>query len=217
MTTQIVDIADLSSFEDNSFDAVTVSYGYMFCSNKQQAFNEAYRVLKPGGAFIATYWKVLHTMDISAQVRLCCRVITPSLNLPLTLDHVQVLNAVFEGEPVPSISIEAESLSEDGLVQSYVEKAGFPLSHTRIEQWSYPFNFGPDKDFVFSVGVLPIHSALQEFRESESRSEEEKEKGMKRAKKAFWDAIYAAPYVSEDSEGQLFVNGNTYEMIVSKK
>ncbi len=39
-------------FEDNTFDAYTISFGIRNVTRIQDAINEAYRVLKPGGRFL---------------------------------------------------------------------------------------------------------------------------------------------------------------------
>jgi SAM-dependent methyltransferase len=43
-------------FPDDSFDLVLNQYGLMFLPDKQKGFNEAFRVLKPGGRFIFATW-----------------------------------------------------------------------------------------------------------------------------------------------------------------
>ncbi len=43
-------------FRDQSFDVVTCQFGVMFFSDKLQGYNEARRVLKPGGQFIFNVW-----------------------------------------------------------------------------------------------------------------------------------------------------------------
>jgi len=43
-------------FRDRSFDAVVCQFGVMFFPDKQQAYREARRVLKPGGHFIFNVW-----------------------------------------------------------------------------------------------------------------------------------------------------------------
>ena len=43
-------------FPDGTFDAVVCQFGVMFFPDKQQAYREARRVLKPGGHFIFNVW-----------------------------------------------------------------------------------------------------------------------------------------------------------------
>jgi ubiquinone/menaquinone biosynthesis C-methylase UbiE len=48
-------------FPDGAFDAVLCQFGAMFFPDKQQAYREARRVLKPGGRFIFNVWdKIEH-------------------------------------------------------------------------------------------------------------------------------------------------------------
>ena len=48
--------AEQLPFEDEEFDAVTNTYGLMFCPDLQHAAAEAYRVLKPGGRTSIVTW-----------------------------------------------------------------------------------------------------------------------------------------------------------------
>jgi len=43
-------------FPDASFDAVVCQFGVMFFPDRQQAYREARRVLKPGGRFVFSVW-----------------------------------------------------------------------------------------------------------------------------------------------------------------
>lgn len=43
-------------FPDNHFDCVFCQFGFMFLPDRQKGFNEACRVLKPGGQFIFVTW-----------------------------------------------------------------------------------------------------------------------------------------------------------------
>jgi ubiquinone/menaquinone biosynthesis C-methylase UbiE len=63
---QIVDAVSLP-FEDNSFDCIVVQFGVMFYSDKQKAFKEAFRVLKPGGTLIFNSWDQLKNITIALQ------------------------------------------------------------------------------------------------------------------------------------------------------
>ncbi len=44
------------SFPDNTFDLAVCQFGMMFLPDKQQGFDEIYRVLKPGGKLVCLTW-----------------------------------------------------------------------------------------------------------------------------------------------------------------
>ena len=65
-------VADAQSlpFPDHSFDCVICQFSFMFLPDKQKGFNEAWRVLKPGGQFIFLTWDKAEnnmTLHISQQ------------------------------------------------------------------------------------------------------------------------------------------------------
>ncbi|GMT18916.1 hypothetical protein PFISCL1PPCAC_10213 [Pristionchus fissidentatus] len=47
-------------FEDNSFDAYTISFGIRNCTHVDQVVREAHRVLKPGGLFACLEFSQIH-------------------------------------------------------------------------------------------------------------------------------------------------------------
>jgi ubiquinone/menaquinone biosynthesis C-methylase UbiE len=55
-------------FEDAQFEAVVCQFGVMFLPNKQAAYREALRVLKPGGRFVFNVWDRLDANPISQIV-----------------------------------------------------------------------------------------------------------------------------------------------------
>ena len=65
-------VADAQSlpYPDHSFDCVICQFSFMFLPDKQKGFNEAWRVLKPGGQFIFLTWDKAEnnmTLHISQQ------------------------------------------------------------------------------------------------------------------------------------------------------
>jgi len=58
-------------FEDTSFDAVVCQFGVMFFPDKQRAYREAMRVLKPGGRFLFSVWDRLDANLVSKIVSDC--------------------------------------------------------------------------------------------------------------------------------------------------
>jgi ubiquinone/menaquinone biosynthesis C-methylase UbiE len=65
---QIIDAHQLP-FERNSLDVVVCAFAYMFVADKEKAFGEAFRVLKPGGSFILTTWDKLESNEASFVFR----------------------------------------------------------------------------------------------------------------------------------------------------
>jgi ubiquinone/menaquinone biosynthesis C-methylase UbiE len=59
-------IADMQAlpFAEESFDAVVCQFGIMFLPDKQKGFEEAYRVLAPGGKFFFSTWQRTEAVEI---------------------------------------------------------------------------------------------------------------------------------------------------------
>lgn len=55
--TRVCDVSELP-FDDNSFDAISCRFGFMFFPDMQIAANEMARVLKPGGRLATSVWNV---------------------------------------------------------------------------------------------------------------------------------------------------------------
>ncbi len=51
-------------FDNASFDLAICQYGLMFLGDKQKGFNEAYRILKPGGRYIFSTWDSTESMPL---------------------------------------------------------------------------------------------------------------------------------------------------------
>lgn len=52
-------------FEDAAFEAIVCQFGVMFFPDKQKAFREALRVVRPGGRFIFSVWDSLQNNEVS--------------------------------------------------------------------------------------------------------------------------------------------------------
>ena len=135
----IADAEDLSAFDNESVDVVTCCYGYMFPEDKEKALREAYRILKPRGVLIATYWRELSMMGLMSDI----------------------MTAVLKKElPIPSAH--PLSLREPGLFESIVIKAGFKGDSEYINS-RYPFDLGSDPILQYKMATFFVKSTLDEL------------------------------------------------------
>ena len=104
-------------FMHNSIDLVVCCFGYMFVPDKQKAFAEAYRVLKPGGVLLFTTWDKLEHNEMSYTSRL--------------------LAEKYLENPLPESYDLAVSMSEEVAIRSLLEEAGFSrIFIEKVKQFS---------------------------------------------------------------------------------
>merc|ERR1719291_186542 len=120
---------DLSQWEDNTFDAVRMSYGLMFVPDKAKCFREIYRVLKPGGFVYISVWKRL-TFDSFAR---------------------DVINEVANKE-MPEFTINPMTLKDANAVEDLAEAAAFDI--IADETVEYDFQMGSPKDTADCATIL---------------------------------------------------------------
>jgi ubiquinone/menaquinone biosynthesis C-methylase UbiE len=129
-------------FADNSFDCVLCQFGYMFLPERQKGFNEAWRVLKPGGQFLFVTWDRAEnnsTLYISQQVV-----------------------KQFLKEPPPPYYGRAYSMFDTDELRSHVTMAGF--STATIEKVTLHGESPSALDIAkgFTEGNSIVHEILKE-------------------------------------------------------
>jgi ubiquinone/menaquinone biosynthesis C-methylase UbiE len=115
---RVMDMEQLQ-FADDSFDAVTCRWGYMFCPDAVSALIESRRVLRPGGRLALAVW------DLPA-------------NNPWLSSFVSAINHVApSASPPDPKALGPFRLSDRGELEALLGAAGF--SRSSIE--SVPFRF----------------------------------------------------------------------------
>eukprot|EP00930_Biecheleria_cincta_P004288 TRINITY_DN105195_c0_g1_i1.p1 TRINITY_DN105195_c0_g1~~TRINITY_DN105195_c0_g1_i1.p1 ORF type:complete len:289 (+),score=51.50 TRINITY_DN105195_c0_g1_i1:51-917(+) len=126
---EVTSADDLSKWNDNSFDAVTMSFGLMFVPDKAKSLHEIYRVLKPGGFAYVSVWKTLTFQTFARKV----------------LEEVA-------GKPVPEFAINPLRLKEDNAVEDLAR--AFALKVVADERMTYSFKMGTSKEAADGCTVL---------------------------------------------------------------
>ncbi len=103
--TQVCDVCELP-YSDNTFDAISCRFGFMFFPDMLLAAKEMYRVLKPGGRIATTVWNV------------------PEKNFWVTAIG-STINANMQLPPPPPEAPGMFRCAKSGLIMDLFQKAGF--------------------------------------------------------------------------------------------
>ncbi len=129
-------------FPDNSFDCVICQFGYMFLPERQKGFNEAWRVLRPGGQFLFVTWD------------------KPENNITYHISHQTVLQ--FLKTPPPSFYGKPYTMYDPVELQKHLADAGF--TKATIEKISLQGESPSAMDVAtgFVEGNAIVHEILKE-------------------------------------------------------
>ena len=101
-------------FDDASFDVVACQFGVMFFPDKQRAFAEARRVLKPGGSFLFNVWDRLEQNEFPDVV-------------------TAALAGVFPADPPRFLARTPYGYFERAQISEGLQAAGFGVTGLRFE------------------------------------------------------------------------------------
>jgi SAM-dependent methyltransferase len=104
-------------FGDRSFDAVVCQFGLMFFLDKSAGIREAFRVLKPGGRFLASVWDRLEDNPVPRITHETVATFFPAdppqfYTIPFSLHDVAVVRGWLEGAGF--VDVHAERLEHVG-------------------------------------------------------------------------------------------------------
>ncbi len=133
-------------FEDESFDLLVCQFGVMFFPNKVASFQEAMRVLKPGGHYLFSAWGAMEEN-------------------PFTVVTQSLLEEVFPQDP-PSFYRLPFSYHDPARVRDDLARAGF--GHVQRETLSLDKEIHDTELFV--EGILKGNPVAQEIAEHADHS-----------------------------------------------
>jgi ubiquinone/menaquinone biosynthesis C-methylase UbiE len=138
----VADAQDLP-FPDNYFDVVVCQFGFMFLPEKQKGFNEAWRVLKPGGQFLFVTWDKAEN------------------NITLHISQQTILQFL-EATPPPFFGRAYSSMNNPEELRSYTEVAGFENATVEKVTLVGQSPTAMDAAIGFVEGNAIIHEILKE-------------------------------------------------------
>lgn len=143
-------VADMASlpFHHESFDIVVCQYGIMFVPDKQQAFREAFRVLKKGGSFLFNTWDKIENNGV------------PMIAERAVKDYF--------GHAAPTFFQVPFSMYDPDQLRSLAEEAGFTVR--KIEN-VLRTGYSPSADNA-ARGLIQGSPVIKEIRERNQEAEE---------------------------------------------
>ena len=144
--TKACDVCELP-FANNSFDAISCRFGFMFFPDMQMASNEMARVLKPGGRIATSVWNV------------------PEKNFWVT-SIMGTINRNLELPPPPPGAPGMFRCAKPGLMKEIFEKAGFKnIKETEVQSRLNSGTVDTFWNMMTEVGA-PIVAALSKADEA---------------------------------------------------
>jgi ubiquinone/menaquinone biosynthesis C-methylase UbiE len=147
---------DLSTFEDESVDAVTTRSVLIYVSAKQQAFNEFQRVLKPGGE-LSIFEPINRFAFPEPPDRFAGLDVMPVMDITQKVKDVYERIQPLETDPMTDFD-------ERDLVL-YAEKAGFKEIHLELEIEIKPHQSVKWEEFMRTAGnpkIPTLEEAIQQ-------------------------------------------------------
>lgn len=157
---------------DSSLDLVVCCFGYMFAENKTKAFQEAFRVLRPGGSLLMSTWDKLEFNEASYVHRKTVKKylgesVPTIFELPFSMNDpeaikLHLLEAGFAG--IKTELIEKLSKSESAKKATYGMVQGGTLYNEIIKRnpaWLPEISTAVEKELSEKYGVAPMVAPMR--------------------------------------------------------
>lgn len=130
-------------FDDNTFDAVTVSFGVRNFENLEKGLSEILRVLKPGGKLVVLEFSKPTTFPIKQLFGFYSRFILPTIGKMISKDQSAYTYLPESVEAFPEGKNFLNILNKVGYTESTQKKLTFGISsiYTGIKSWRNYFSF----------------------------------------------------------------------------
>lgn len=120
--------AENMPFEDNSFDAITVSFGVRNFENLEKGLNEIYRVLKPGGKFIILEFSQPESFPMKQLYGFYSRNILPRIGKKISKDQSAYTYLPDSVQAFPYGNEMKKILKKSNFVNPYDKKLTFGIA-----------------------------------------------------------------------------------------
>ncbi|NLN33699.1 MAG: bifunctional demethylmenaquinone methyltransferase/2-methoxy-6-polyprenyl-1,4-benzoquinol methylase UbiE [Flavobacteriaceae bacterium] len=120
--------AENMPFEDNSFDAITVSFGVRNFENLEKGLNEIYRVLKPGGKLIILEFSQPESFPMKQLYGFYSRSILPRIGKKISKDQSAYTYLPDSVQAFPYGNEMKKILKKSNFVNPYDKKLTFGIA-----------------------------------------------------------------------------------------
>ena len=184
---QVLDMADLGSLEDATYDLVIGQMSFQFVPDKPDALREAHRVMAPGGLLVANVW-----VDFDL--------------LPIAGGLVAAAAGPPDAPPPPNPNGPL-GLADKALFDGLLRDAGFTLTAEHNHEGAFSALLGAlDDEQSFKMAALPVWDTLDELSKGTVPD------AWAKAQAAFPDIAQAYT----DANGRVNLEG-TYRIAVARK
>jgi ubiquinone/menaquinone biosynthesis C-methylase UbiE len=159
-------------FEGGSIDLVVCSFGYMFSEDKVRSFNEALRVLRPGGSLIMSTWDKLEYNEASNVFRTTVKkyfgdTLPPTYKIPYSMHDGDLIRSQLTEAGFSKVTIdliEKKSVSPSAKLATIGMVQGGSIYNEimkRNPSWLGEISESVEKELSEKYGAAPMVASMR--------------------------------------------------------